>query len=99
MKLIASKQIEFYHFVFDKEVKKHGVTSDEIHESHWIVALVAPNQLERVNEDQSKLSDLEEGVERFPPEEKLLCSWKSCGENEVSVDDDMNGSVDESEER
>jgi hypothetical protein len=36
------------------------VTANEVDEGNWVVALVAEHQLERVDEDESELSDLNE---------------------------------------
>lgn len=72
--------------------------TDEVYKCHWIFTFIAEHQLESVNENQRKLADLEDGIKCFPPEEKLFRLGKSCDENKVRVDDDVNSCVDEPKE-
>lgn len=74
------------------------MTSDEVHKSHWVITIITPNQLKRMKEDHHELSDLEEWIESFPPEEIFSGLRISCYQNEVGIDDDVNRCVNESKE-
>lgn len=75
------------------------MTTNEIHKRDGVVAVVFPNKLKCVNKNQRKLSDLKEWVKCFPPEEIFPRLRVNCDESKVSIDDDVNKSVDETEER
>lgn len=49
-----------HHFVLYKNVEQNCMPAYEVHKGHWVVALIAKHELERVNENESKLSNLKE---------------------------------------
>lgn len=75
------------------------MSTDEVNKSHWEVAVILDNKLESVKKNQSKLCNLKEGKESSPPCEILLHSWKSSDKDEITVNDDVDKSVEIAEER
>jgi hypothetical protein len=87
-----------HQLIHENQVEQNSVKTDEIHESHREVAFVLVEELERMKEDQCKLSHLENRQERFPPSKVRLDLWKACDENEITVDHNVDECVEEPEE-
>jgi hypothetical protein len=51
-----------------------------------------------MNEDQCKLTHLEDWQKRFPPSKVRLHLWNACNEHEITVDHNVDKCVEESEE-
>lgn len=86
-----------HHFLHNENVKQYRMSSNEIHESNWIVTLIFPQQLKCVQKNEQKLTNLKEWIKAFPPEENSPCRRKNCDGQKIRINYDMHKCIDEAE--
>lgn len=81
-----------------QEIEKDSMSSNEVGEIDWIVAVIFNEQLEGVNHHQHELHHLKNSQVFFPPQ-ILLHFWSHRGEHIVRVHHNVDKCIQEAKER